>query len=92
MRDEENVRWTWDDAKADENIRKHDVDFEMATLVFRDRLSLTYEDPFLGESRWRTIGMVNGLVLIVVHTLPEVDRETIQNIGRIISARKAERH
>ena len=48
MRDEENVRWTWDDAKADENIRKHDVDFEMATLVFRDRLSLTYEDPFLG--------------------------------------------
>ena len=36
--------------------------------------------------------MVNGLVLIVVHTLPEVDGETIQNIGRIISARKAERH
>ena len=92
MLDEENVRWTWDDAKADENIRKHDVDFEMATLVFQDRLSLTYEDPFLGESRWRTIGMVNGLVLIVVHTLPEVDGETIQNIGRIISARKAERH
>ena len=65
MPDQENIQWTWDDVKAVENIRKHDVDFEMATLVFRDRLSLTYEDPYPGESRWRTIGMVNGLVLIV---------------------------
>ena len=65
------IFWTWDDAKADENILKHDVDFAMATLVFRDHLSLMYEDPFRGEGRWRTIGMVNGLVLIVVHTLPE---------------------
>ena len=89
---DESVTWIWDDAKADENIRKHDVDFEMATLVFRDRLSLTYEDPFRGESRWRTIGMVNRLVLIVVHTLPGDDGKPCQRIGRIISARKAERH
>ena len=90
--DENEILWTWDHAKADENIRKHDVDFEMATLVFRDRLALTYEDPFLEESRWRTIGMVNGLILIVIHTLPEYDGEPRPRNGRIISARKAERH
>ena len=89
---DEGVIWTWDDAKADENVKKHDVDFEMATRVFRDQLSLMYEDPFRGERRWRTIGMVNGLVLIVVHTLPEENKEPRHRIGRIISARKAERH
>ena len=92
MRDEENVQWTWDHGKAVENIRKHDVDFEMATLVFRDRLSLTYEDPFQGEIRWRTIGMVHGVMLIIVHTLPGDDEDPSQRIGRIISARKAKRH
>ena len=86
---DEGVIWTWDDAKADENVKKHDVDFETATRVFRDQLSLMYEDPFRRERRWRTTGMVNGLVLIVVHTLPDEDKGPGHRIGRIISARKA---
>ncbi len=89
---DESVTWTWDDAKDDENVRKHDVDFEMATRVFRDQMSFMYEDPFRGERRWRTIGMVDGLVLIVVHTLPDEYEEPRHRIGRIISARKAERY
>ncbi len=36
--------------------------------------------------------MVGGLVVMVVHTWPDVDRATHEEIGRIISARKATRH
>ena len=45
-------------------------------------------------ARMRAIAfsVVNGLVLIVVHTLPENDNEQCHRIGRIISARKADRH
>ncbi len=45
-----------------------------------------------GESRWQTIGMVEGLhVLLVVHTTPESDDEDDEEEQsiRIISARKA---
>ena len=86
------IHWTWDATKADENICDHDVDFEMATLVFQDPLAVTFEDPFRDETRWRTIGVVHGLVLIVVHTWPDDDQGQRHRIGRIISARKAERH
>ena len=36
--------------------------------------------------------MVGSLVVMVVHTWPEIDRVTGEEIGRIISARKATRH
>ena len=88
--EEGEIRWTWDGDKADENIRKHDVDFEMATLVFNDLLAVTFEDPFRYERRWRTIGRVRGLIVIVVHTWPDDDQGPRHRIGRIISARKAE--
>ena len=38
------------------------------------------------------IGMVGNVVLLVVHTHPEVDSGTGEEIGRIISARKATSH
>ncbi|MCY4110387.1 MAG: BrnT family toxin, partial [Chloroflexi bacterium] len=56
-----------------------------------DPMSATREDPFPGEQRWRTIGMVGTQVVMVVHTWPGVDAETGELIGRIISARKATR-
>ena len=36
--------------------------------------------------------MVGTQVLMVVHTWPDFDTETSDEIGRIISARKATRH
>ena len=55
-------------------------------------MSATQEDPYPYEQRWRTIGMVGTQVVMVVHTWPGFDTETGEEIGRIISARKATRH
>jgi uncharacterized protein len=71
------------------NKQKHKVSFETAILVFDDPYHLTRQDREVeGEPRWQTIGMVNGVhVLLVAHTVSE-DEEVI----RILSARKATRH
>ena len=49
------------------------------------------KDPFPSEQRRRAIGMVGTQVVMVVHTWPDFDTETGEEIGRIISARKATR-
>jgi len=85
------LRWTWDPAKAAANKRKHGVSFEVAQLVFDDVHALVEPDPHVGEERWRTIGtpsIHSDVVLFVVHTWPAADG-TGQEVGRIISARKA---
>ena len=86
------MRWTWDEAKNGANLRAHGLGFEAAAFAFDDPLSATREDPFPSEQRWRTIGMVGTQVVMVVHTWPEFDTETGEEVGRIISARKATRH
>ena len=85
------MRWTWDQAKNDTNKRAYGLSFETALLVFDDPLAATRDDPFPTEQRWRTIGNVGGVTLLVVHTWPETERDTGDRIGRIISARKATR-
>jgi len=83
------MRFVWDEAKGRRNLAKHRVSFELARLVFDDPQQLSIADPFEGEERWRTIGWVLGVVvLMVVHTVEEKDGE--EEI-RIISARKATR-
>lgn len=52
----------------------------------------TREDPYPYAHRWRTIGMVGTVVVLVVPTWPDSDMETGEETGRIISARKATRH
>jgi uncharacterized protein len=44
------------------------------------------------EERWQTIGVISGVVVLVVHTAPKLDTITGEEIGRIISARKATAH
>jgi uncharacterized DUF497 family protein len=84
------VRFEWDAAKAAGNRRKHGVSFETATLVFSDPDALTDQDRIEGhEYRWRTIGLVDGVTLILV---AHVDREEDgEDVVRIISARRADR-
>ena len=43
------------------------------------------------QDRTHTIGLVGPVVLLVVHTWPE-DSEEGEQVGRIISARKATAH
>jgi hypothetical protein len=79
------VRWIWDPDKAAANRAKHGLSFETAVLVFDDPLHSSKPDPHPGGSRWQTIGLVGPVLLLVIHTWPEVDSA----VGRIISARKA---
>ncbi len=85
------MRWTWDQATNEANLRAHSLGFEAAAFVFDDPMSATQEDPNPYEQRWRTIGMVGIQVVMVVDTWPDFDTETGEEIGRIISAPKATR-
>lgn len=86
------MRWTWDANKERINQRKHGLGFETAQLVFDDSYAASRHDPYPGEQRWQTIGIVGGVVVFVVHTWPEPVRGNVEEIGRIISARKATPH
>lgn len=81
----------WDEKKAEINLRKHHISFMDAARVFDDPLAVTDQDRIEnGEQRWRTIGMVEGhLLLLVAHTLRFED-EGIE-VVRIISSRRVDR-
>ena len=81
------IKFEWDPRKARRNLRKHGIDFDEATTIFADTLSITIPDPdhSADEERWVTMGLSNRQrLLVVVHTEEE---ETI----RIISARMTDR-
>jgi hypothetical protein len=80
------MRFTWDEAKRELNLRKHGLDFVDAPEVFSG-LTFTYEDDRFGydEQRLVTLGFLRGFVVSIVHT------ETPRQI-RIISFRKATKH
>jgi uncharacterized DUF497 family protein len=81
------INFEWDTRKARRNLRKHKVDFNEASTVFADTLSITIPDPDHSEDeeRWVTMGLSSRQrLLVVVH---REDGETI----RIISARIADR-
>ena len=48
-----------------------------------------WKDQYRDEQRWRTMGMIGTVVVVVIHTWPEFDDESGDELGRIISARKA---
>jgi uncharacterized DUF497 family protein len=63
------MEFEWSELKNRENLRKHGLSFETAQLVFDDLLAATIRDRTSnGEERWRTVGTVGGLLLVVVHT------------------------
>ncbi|MHA7685299.1 BrnT family toxin [Cupriavidus sp. PET2-C1] len=71
------------------NQAKHGVSFETAKLVFEDPYHLSRQDRIeTGERRWQTLGMVEGVVVVLVaHTWPQDDSG--EEHIRIISARRA---
>jgi len=80
------MTFEWDEAKRRDNVAKHGIDFVGVGEVFRG-LTATMEDDrhSYGEQRLITLGLLNGRVVVVVHTERE-DRV------RIISLRKATRN
>jgi uncharacterized DUF497 family protein len=80
------VEFTWDERKDRANKRKHGISFETAIPVFDDPFHVSRQDREVeGEARWQTIGMVQGVqVLLVAYTVEEEG-----DLVRILSARKA---
>jgi hypothetical protein len=82
------VKFEWDPDKDAWNYVKHGIRFETAAMVFDDPYHVSQLDRVVdGEERWRTMGLIGGLVIVIVaHTYSEQNgEETV----RIISARKA---
>jgi uncharacterized protein len=82
------MRFEWDEATDRSNRVKHRVSFETAAKVFLDPFHISRQDRFMeGEERWQTLGLVNGvLILLVAHQVGEEE-----DMMRIISARRATR-
>jgi uncharacterized protein len=75
----------WNEEKAEENLKKHKVDFNEAKTVFNDPLAITICDPdhSIDEERYIDIGFSSkGRLIVVSYT----ERG---NTVRIISSRKA---
>ncbi len=80
------MKYKWDKSKAQENIKKHGIDFADAVIALEDENGLTIEDNDAYEQRYKTLGMGPLLkILFVVHA------EQNEDCIRIISARKADR-
>lgn len=80
----------WDRDKAESNLRKHSISFDLAVTVFDDPLHLSVLDgKEHGEQRWVTVGLAaDRQTLLAVHLYSETGEE---ELIRIISARKATR-
>jgi uncharacterized DUF497 family protein len=81
------VRFEWDDAKAQANLKKHRVSFEEASTVFSDSAARIFDDEehsTEAEKREIIIGhSVHNRLLLVVFV------ERLMDLIRIISARRA---
>lgn len=81
------LKFTWDEEKAQTNIKKHGVSFEEAKSAFYDESAIVIYDPDHSqqEDRFILLGISDySRLLIIYHYYREND-----TIIRIISARKA---
>ena len=84
------ISFAWDEAKAEDNIRKHGVSFEEASTAFADENARLKHDPEHSEEedRFILLGFSARLRLLVVcHAYQEGEQ-----VIRLISARKATRN
>jgi uncharacterized DUF497 family protein len=71
------------------NLGKHKVSFDLAALALNDPDQLSQLDTDSFEFRFKTLARIEDVILLIVHTEPEVETFTGKLVGRIISARKA---
>jgi uncharacterized protein len=76
------MRFEWDEAKRQANLRKHGLDFDEVEDVFAGETVTILDRRVFHERRFHTYGLLRGRVVTVVHT--ETDE-----IIRVISLRKA---
>lgn len=79
------MEFEWDPDKAEVNLRKHGVSFELVQEAFSDENSVEWADDYLHEERTVLLAMVKTKVLYIIYT----ERTPVI---RLISARKADKH
>lgn len=84
------MQFEWDEDKAFQNRRKHQISFKSAVLAFEDESALIFEDDRFEYEETREILIGRPFpgkeqYLFVVFT------ERLQDVIRIISARRATR-
>lgn len=78
------MKFEWDPAKNEENIRKHSLDFGDASEVFSGPMLVEIDERFdYGEIRSVGIGFLSDLIVLLIYT------EKGDDIIRIISFRRA---
>ena len=59
----------WDEAKREDNLAKHGLDFAIALELFADyfmeRLDARHD---YGEDRWVALGMIHSVPVVLVYT------------------------
>jgi uncharacterized DUF497 family protein len=80
------MRYEWDEAKRQSNLKEHGIDFADAEAVFAG-LTATYEDDrfIYAEQRFVTLGLLHGAPVSIVHT-------ESPDVIRVISFRAATPH
>ncbi len=81
------MTFEWDEAKNEENVRKHLLDFADAPDIFGAPMLLELDDRHdYGEPRFIGLGFLRDLVVLLIFTEREND------IIRVISLRRALRY
>ena len=85
------IRFEWDISKNTSNQTKHGLSFELAIYAFFDEQGFSERHQIVdGEQRWRTLGMIDGCVVVFVgHLTHYADKDT--EVVRIITAHKAKK-
>jgi uncharacterized protein len=86
------LEFEWHKAKAEANLRRHGVSFDLAKTVFKDPFAIERLDDRedYGEARFVMIGMAEGNVLLFVAYTERKNTERKNNESiRLISARRA---
>jgi uncharacterized DUF497 family protein len=80
------MRYEWDEQKRLSNARKHGIDLRDAVEIFAGDTVLMEDDRVdYGERRFVSLGLLQGRVIVVVHT-------EHAGVTRLISARKATKY
>ena len=80
------MKFEWDEAKHQSNLRKHRLDFADVATVFAGA-TFTFEDNRFDyrEDRYITLGLLREAVVVIAHT----ERE---EVIRVISMRKKKKN
>lgn len=72
------MRFTWHERKREITRQRRGLDFADAEQVFAGP-TITFEDDRVGygETRWVTLGVLRGKVLVIVHTESEEEIHVI---------------